>query len=117
MRLVRACDRHRRVTAVPFQRPGFPESHGLTVAQCEQAVWALTPDGAAYQAAAAVGLTGAVALGNPLPLWLYGFPGLPTVAEAAYRLIARNRGRIPGDRPYCEQHPEECGGEAASGQA
>lgn len=110
MRLVGALDRHRRVTAVPFQRPGFPESCGLTVAQCEQSAWAVTPDGFAYRTAAAINLAVAVGLGSPLPLWLYQAPGSHALQEAAYRWVARNRSRFPGDRPYCAQHPEECGG-------
>ncbi len=101
------------MTAVPFQQPGFLEAHGLTVAQCEEAVWAITPDGFAYPAAAAVNLTGAVALGTPLQLWLYSVPGIAPLQEAAYRWVARNRSRFPGDTPYCQQHPAECGGQGA----
>ena len=109
MRLVRALDRHRRVTPVPFQKPGLPEAHGLTVADCEAAAWAVTPDGRRYPAAAAVNLTVAVALGTPLPLWLYALPGSRQAQERAYDWVAANRSRFPGDRPYCEQFPEECG--------
>jgi predicted DCC family thiol-disulfide oxidoreductase YuxK len=115
VRLVGALDRHRRVTAMPFQRPGFPEAHGLTVAQCEQSVWAITPDGFVYCAAGAASLTAAVILGSPLSLWLYLFPGIHPLQEAAYRWVARNRSHFPGDRPYCEQHPEECGEARAEG--
>lgn len=109
VRLVRAVDRRGRVTIVPFQKPGEPERHGLTVAWCEQSIWAITPDGATYHAAAAANLTVAVAFGVPLSLWLYAIPGIAAAQEAAYRFIARSRHLIPGDTPYCEQHPEECG--------
>ena len=40
VRLVRAVDRNDRITVVPFQKPGEPERHGLTVSQCEGSVWA-----------------------------------------------------------------------------
>lgn len=109
VRLVRAIDRRRRITIEPFQKPGLPESHGLTAAQCEQSVWAITPDGFTYAAAAATNLTAAAALGTALPLWLYAIPGVTATQEAVYHLIARNRSHIPGDTPYCEQHPEACG--------
>ena len=109
VRLVRAVDRRGRITIVPFQRPGEPERHGLTVPQCEGSVWAITPDGTTFHAAAAANLTAAVALGVPLPLWLYAMPGVEALQEAVYQVIARNRSHIPGDTPYCEQHPEECG--------
>ena len=106
---MRACDRHRRVTTVPFQRPGLPESVGLTYARCEETVWAVTPDGAAYGQAGGVNLILAILLGAPLPLWLYAMPGMRQVQERAYRWVAANRHRFSGDRPYCEQFPEECG--------
>lgn len=113
VRVLRALDRQRRVTALPFQRPGAPPSHGLTVAQCEGAAWAVTPSGRRHRGAAAVALALAVALGTSLPLWLYALPGSRQLQEGVYALVAANRGRLPGDRPYCEQHPEECGGAGA----
>ena len=109
VRWVRGLDRRRRVTAVPFQRPGVPAAHGLSVAQCEAAVWAVTADGARYRGAGAVNAALAAALGSTLPLRLYGLPGVGWVQERVYELVARHRHRLPGDRPYCEQHPAECG--------
>lgn len=109
VRLVRAIDRQGRITIAPFQKPSFPESHGLTAAQGEQSIWAITPDGFTYPAAAAANLTAATALGTALPLWLYAIPGVTATQEAAYHFIASIRSRIPGDTPYCEQYPEECG--------
>ncbi len=109
VRFFRALDRHERLTIVPFQQPGLPESHGLTIAQCEQSIWALTPDGFPYSAAAAANLTAATALGSAVPLWLYAIPLVTALQERAYHAIAAIRSHIPGDKPYCEQHPAECG--------
>lgn len=109
VRLVRALDREGRIAIEPFQKPGLPESHGLTVAQCEQSIWAITPDGFPYAAAAAANLVAATALRLALPLWLYSIPGISAIQEAAYHFIAINRSHIPGDKPFCELHPEECG--------
>jgi predicted DCC family thiol-disulfide oxidoreductase YuxK len=114
VRLVRALDREGRIAIEPFQKPGFPESHSLTVAQCERSVWAITPDGFPYPAAAAINFAIATALRSALPLWFYALPGITALQEAGYHLIAQNRHLIPGDRPYCEQYPEECGKVAAS---
>ena len=108
VRLFRALDRQDRLTIVPFQKPGLPESHGLTVAQCEQSIWAITPDGFPYSAAAAANLTIATALGSAVPLWLYAIPLVTALQERAYHLVADIRSHIPGDRPYCEQYPAEC---------
>jgi predicted DCC family thiol-disulfide oxidoreductase YuxK len=43
-----------------------------------------------------------------LPLSLYGLAGVRWAQERAYDLVAANRRRLPGDEPYCEQHPDEC---------
>ena len=106
---MRAYDRHRRVTTVPFQQPGCPARNGLTVGQCETSAWAVTPDGATYGAAAGMALLVAVILGSPLPLWLYAAPGFRRLAECGYAWVAANRSRFAGDHPYCEQFPAECG--------
>jgi predicted DCC family thiol-disulfide oxidoreductase YuxK len=109
VRFFRALDRHDRLTIVPFQKLGLPESHGLTVAQCEQSIRAITPDGFSYSAAAAANLTIATALGSAVPLWLYEIPLVTALQERAYHGVAAIRRYIPGDEPYCAQHPDECG--------
>ncbi len=93
---------------VPLQQPGAPEAHGLTTAQCEKALWAITPNRRRYPGAAAINTALAVALRTRLPLRLYGVPGLKQLQDRAYAWVARNRRRLPGDTPYCRQHPDEC---------
>lgn len=110
MRLVEALDRHRRVTAVPFQRAGVPEAHGLSHAECEQAAWAIAtlPEPVRYRGAAAVNAALTVSLGTSLPLRVYRLPGVRRLQDAVYAWVARHRGRLPGVVPYCEQYPERC---------
>lgn len=108
MRLVRALDRHRRVTAVPFQQSGVPDAHGLTVAECEAAAWAVAPDRTPYRGAAAINLTLAVALRLRILVWLYNLPGIHQLEDGVYAWVARNRSRLPGDTPYCTQYPDRC---------
>jgi predicted DCC family thiol-disulfide oxidoreductase YuxK len=116
VRLVGALDRGRRVTAVPFQQPGVPEAAGLTLADCEGAAWALADDPIAlfqgrrrrYRGAAAVNAALATALGTWLPLLLYALPGIRWLQDRAYDWVARNRSRLPGDTPFCEQFPARC---------
>jgi predicted DCC family thiol-disulfide oxidoreductase YuxK len=107
-RYVRAIDRHHRVTAFPFQKPGIPETYGLTIADCEAAAWAISSGMSAQPGAAAVMLTLSVALGSRLPWLIYRIPGLRQLQDALYAMVARHRHRLPGATPYCEQHPEEC---------
>ena len=108
MRLLKALDRNRRVTAVPFQKSSVPASVGLTVEECKATAWAVAPDGGRYRGAGAVNAVVATALGSALPLLLYSLPGIRQLQDFIYYLVASNRSRLPGDRPYCVQHPAEC---------
>lgn len=92
----------------PFQKPGVPEAAGLTREQCEQAAWAITPDGRRYRGAAAVHAALAWAGGRPGLLALYGLPGIRHLEDLFYMLAARYRSRLPGVTPYCERSPEDC---------
>jgi predicted DCC family thiol-disulfide oxidoreductase YuxK len=108
VRLLKALDRNRRVTAVPFQKSSVPASVGLTVEECEATAWAIAPDGGRYQGAEAVNAVVAAALGTTVPLLLYSLPGMRQLQDFIYYLIASNRSRLSGDRSYCAQHPAEC---------
>ena len=108
MRLLKALDRNRRVTAVPFQKSGTPASVGLTLEECEASAWAIAADGGYYRGAEAVNALVAATLGTAVPLVLYYLPGIRQVQDFIYSLIASNRSRLPGDQPYCAQHPAEC---------
>ena len=108
VRFLRWLDRTQRLQALPFQKRGTPEAHGLTVADCERAAWTVTPDGRRYPGAAAISVALAIALGTRLPWVLYRLPGLHQLQDLVYAVVARNRTRLPGDTPYCEQHPNEC---------
>jgi predicted DCC family thiol-disulfide oxidoreductase YuxK len=108
VRLVRALDRRRRVTAVPFQKPGVPEANGLTFADCERAAWAVTPDARGYPGAAGINVALSTMLGARLPWLVYRLPGVRQAQDWLYSWIADHRHRFPGDVPYCEQHPAEC---------
>jgi predicted DCC family thiol-disulfide oxidoreductase YuxK len=105
---MKALDRNRRVTAVPFQKSGTPASVGLTVEECEASAWAIAPEGERYRGAEAMNALVACALGTALPLLVYNLPGIRKMQDFIYSLIASNRTRLPGDPPYCAQHPAEC---------
>jgi predicted DCC family thiol-disulfide oxidoreductase YuxK len=108
VRLLKALDRDRRVTAVPFQKSGVPVSVGLTLEECEATAWAIASDGGRYRAAEAVNVAVAVALGTSILLLLYSLPGIRQLQDFIYHLVASNRDRLPGDRPYCAQYQAEC---------
>ncbi|MGF1471223.1 MAG: thiol-disulfide oxidoreductase DCC family protein [Rubrobacteraceae bacterium] len=108
MRLIKRLDRNRRVTAVPYQKPGVPASFGLIEEECRTASWAIAPGGRRHRGAAAVNLAISVALGTRLPYFLYALPGVRPAEDFVYGWVARHRYLFPSDTPYCKQHPEEC---------
>jgi predicted DCC family thiol-disulfide oxidoreductase YuxK len=108
VRWITALDWGRRITIAPFQDVAARTAAGLSVPQCEAAAWAITPDVRRYPGAHAINLALAVALGYPLPVWFYRVPGVRQLQDSVYAWVVRNRHRLPGDTPYCAQHPERC---------
>jgi predicted DCC family thiol-disulfide oxidoreductase YuxK len=88
--------------------PGVPATASLTVGACRRVAWAVTPEGHRFSGARAVNLVVAVALGTKLPYAFYRLPLVKYAQDRAYDWIAANRRRLPGDEPYCSQHPGEC---------
>lgn len=107
---VRLLDWRQRLHCLPFQAPGVPQAYGLSVTQCEQAVWAISPSGQAYQGAQAICATFDALLGFPLFLWFYRFPGSKRVADRSYAWVAKNRRFLPGMRPSCQRPHVSCDG-------
>jgi predicted DCC family thiol-disulfide oxidoreductase YuxK len=105
---VQALDRYHRVTVIPFQKQGTPARYGLTLQQCEAAAWAITQNGKRYSGAAAANITLAVIFQSSLPILLYSIPIVQPLQDVLYAIISRIRSKLPGDTPYCEQHPEVC---------
>ena len=90
-RVLRWLDRRGRLTLIPFQKPGTPAAHGLTVADCERVAWTVTPDGRRFSGAAAINVACATAIGTRLPWLLYRLPGIRWLQDRIYALIAHNR--------------------------
>jgi predicted DCC family thiol-disulfide oxidoreductase YuxK len=98
IRLLKALDRNRRMTAVPFQKSGVPASVGLTLEECKAAAWAIASDGGRYRGAEPVNVVVGAALGSTLPLLLYSLPGMRQLLDFIYYLVASNRSRSPGSK-------------------
>lgn len=108
MRLVGVLDRNHRVTMAPYQKPGVPEAHGLSLAQCKAVAGVVTLDSNRYTGAAAINFALSVALGTSPPMRLYQAHGIEQLQDAVYDWVARNRGCLPGDTSHCKQYPDEC---------
>jgi predicted DCC family thiol-disulfide oxidoreductase YuxK len=88
-------------TVLPWQRADLARL-GLTADQCEEAVQWVAPDGAVSSGVPAIGrlLVDAGSFWRPLG-WLLLVPPLSWVGPPVYRLIARNRDRMPGGTAAC----------------
>jgi predicted DCC family thiol-disulfide oxidoreductase YuxK len=75
---------------------------GLTVAECEEGVQWVAADGAVSAGPAGIGrlLVDAGSYWRPLG-WLLLAPPLSWLARPVYRLIARNRDKLPGGTAAC----------------
>lgn len=92
----------------PYQKPGVPESHGLTAEQCREAMWTITPDGKRRRSREPRPRSRNE---KPPPDGALFAPLRRPLQELAYAWVALNRRRFPGVTAYCTEHPEECGGE------
>ena len=88
-------------TVRPWQRADLA-TLGLTPAACEEAVQWVAPDGTVSSGVAAIGrlLVDAGSFWRPLG-WPLLVPPLSWVGPPVYRLIARNRDRMPGGTAAC----------------
>ena len=80
--------------------------YGLTEEQCAEAVQFVNADGRIHSGSRAV--TGMLRTANrPWP-WIAALadsPAIAPIAASAYRLVARNRYRLPGSTPACAVSP------------
>lgn len=107
--LLRALDRKHRVSVTPFQAPGACAALGLSPQECEAAAWVAAEGRGPVRGAEAILLALAAATGVGRLARLYLTPSRRRCADSAYAWFARQRGRLPGLRPYCQTHPAECG--------
>jgi predicted DCC family thiol-disulfide oxidoreductase YuxK len=104
---LRLADRRRVIDTVPYQRPGVPESLGLTREQCAASVHWRGEQGQRAEGAEAIAAALAVALRSELPPQLYARTA--PAQRALYRWVAANRHRLPGITPWCQRYPHDCG--------
>lgn len=103
---LRLIDRRRVIESVPYQRPGVPESLGLTERQCAESLRWRGGDGRQVEGAEAVSAALAVALRTELPSRLYRRTS--GVQQRLYQWVAANRHRLPGVTPWCARYPDDC---------
>ncbi len=90
-----------RVAIVPWQFLDL-DAVGLTVDQVSTSVWWLQDDEPVEHSSRAIGR--ALVVRGGVPAWAGHILLVPVVrplADAVYRLVARNRHRMPGGTPVC----------------
>lgn len=112
--LVGRIDRHGRVRLVACQEGEMPAQLGVSREECEQAAWAVAPDGSRYRGAAAIDAALDFVLGTSVLRFLYGVRPIRWLQDRIYDWFVANRGRLPGMRPYCQQYPGRCEGRGSS---
>lgn len=108
IRLMHRIDRQDRLEALPCQQTTQVAAFGVTPGECAAAAWVVTGAGERFGGAQAV--LAAIAIARRWP-WLLTLGGLPVVRQllaAVYHLVSRVRPWLPGDRPWCESHPDQC---------
>lgn len=102
-------DRRHHVQYLPFQAPDVPQCYGLTVAQCEQAAWAVLHSGQVYSGAQAINLALDTSIGLHLFERIFHVPGMGKLEDRIYAWMAAHRRWFPGIRPYCQRPYSICG--------
>ncbi|HEY2205723.1 MAG TPA: DCC1-like thiol-disulfide oxidoreductase family protein [Pseudonocardia sp.] len=103
---LRLADRRRVIETRPFQRPGVPESLGLSVEQCAGSLQWRGADGSRAEGAEAIASALTTALDRAWPARLYARTA--TAQDRVYRWVAEHRGRLPGVTPWCSRYPSDC---------
>lgn len=100
-------DRRGRIDIVASQAHGVRERTGLTYDQTDRAAWTVSGD-VSVGGPRGVALMVAIVWRTRLPLLLWKLPFVPAALDRLYEVIARHRGRFPGETPWCVAHPDDC---------
>lgn len=92
---------------VAAQAHGVRDRTGLSEQQTDAAAWTVADD-VRVGGARAVALMLAVAWNSTVPMLVFRVPGVGWALDRIYACVAANRMRLPGDTPWCDDHPGAC---------
>lgn len=88
---------------MPFQWDWALQQAGISVAEAEQAVWAVPHKGDKKRGAAAVNEVIDAVLGVHVFRGLYNLPLIGAVQDSIYSFVAANRSHFPGTTPALDR--------------
>lgn len=108
IRELRKRDSRNVLTFRPCQSIPLDGWQGVTPRKCLRSVWAIADDGTIASGSDAAALILTAMMNNRWPYRIGTLPGIRQVLQFGYGIIAKNRRKLPGDTPWCQQHPDEC---------
>jgi predicted DCC family thiol-disulfide oxidoreductase YuxK len=101
---LRRLDCRHRLYLAPFQWEWLRIEAGLSVLACEQAAWAVMPDGSRYHGAAAINVAlDQILGGSAICYQLYQVPLIRQLQDSLYQWVVEHRHRFPGVTPAIQQ--------------
>lgn len=105
---MRRLDKHDRLDIVASQATDQRDLTRVSEAEGDRAAWTVAEGGVKVGGARAIALALAVGRQARWPVLAWKVPGAPWLLDQAYALVAANRHRIPGERPWCLEHTAGC---------
>lgn len=105
--VLRRWDWRGAMSFLPFQTPALLSEIGVPLEEAQRTAMVYSPGGRLWKEGGAVAaiFDELLPLGLPLFRFLALLPGLRQLANAAYRLVSRNRGRLPSTTPDLKERP------------
>lgn len=101
-------DKRSVLTFQPCQTLPIDGRHGITYKKCMKELWAIADDGTIAAGSDAVALVLTAVWSNRWPYRIGRWPIIRPILSFGYRYVAENRRKFPGEKPWCQQHPEDC---------
>lgn len=107
-RYLEGWDAHNRIRWLPCQTLEEGGTGPVNTQACERVIWAYAGDDTPVAGSQAMMRIISTILGQQWPVTLGRLPVIKQALAVGYGLVARHRRYFPGDKPWCEQHPEQC---------
>jgi predicted DCC family thiol-disulfide oxidoreductase YuxK len=105
---MRRLDKLDRLDIVASQATDQGGATRVSEAEGHRAAWTVADGGVKVGGARAIALALAVGRQARWPVLPWKVPGASWLLDRAYALVAANRHRLPGERPWCLEHPAGC---------